>query len=143
MAYNIFIDSDIILDVLLKREDFYKNSYAIFILCEQEDVILYTSSSVILNVQYIGGRISSKKTVAKTIYYLIENFIEVINPTRQTILRTYESGFSGYEDAVQYLTAKDSGLIDFFISRNVKDYNKASNALPVLTPAQFLKQAVK
>ena len=75
MAYNIFIDSDIILDVLLKREDFYKNSYAIFILCEKEDVILYTSSSIILNVQYIGGRISSKKTVAKTIYYLIENFI--------------------------------------------------------------------
>lgn len=143
MAYNIFIDSDIILDVLLKRQDFYKDSYAIFVLCEKEDVVLYTSSSIILNVQYIGGRISSKKTVAKTIYYLIDNFIEVINPTRQTILRAYDSGFSDYEDAVQYLTAKDSGLIDYFISRNVKDYNKANNALPVLTPAQFLKQAAK
>ncbi len=48
MAYNIFIDSDIILDVLLKREEFYKDSYAIFILCEQEEVILYTSSSIII-----------------------------------------------------------------------------------------------
>lgn len=143
MAYNIFIDSDIILDVLLKRGDFYKDSYAIFVLCEQEEVILYTSSSIILNVQYIGGRISSKKNVAKTIYYLVENFIEVINPTRQTILKAYDSGFSDYEDAVQYLTAKDSGLIDYFISRNVKDYNKAGNALQVLTPNQFLKQAAK
>ena len=143
MAYNIFIDSDIILDVLLKRVDFYKDSYAIFVLCEQEEVILYTSSSIILNVQYIGGRISSKKSVAKTIYYLIENFMEVINPTRQTILKAYDSGFSDYEDAVQYLTAKDSGLIDYFISRNVKDYNKASNILPVLTPAQFLKHLSK
>jgi len=140
MAYNSFIDSDIILDVLLKREDFYKDSYAIFVLCEKDEVILYTSSSIILNVQYIGGRISSKKSVAKTIYYLVENFIEVINPTRQTILKAYDSDFSDYEDAVQYLTAKDSGLIDYFISRNVKDYNKASNILQVLTPAQFLKK---
>ena len=143
MAYNIFIDSDIILDVLLKRVDFYKESYAIVVLCEQEEVILYTSSSIILNVQYIGGKISSKKTVAKTIYYLVENFIEVINPTKQTILKAYDSDFSDYEDAIQYFTAKDSGLIDFFISRNVKDYNKATNALPVLTPTQFLKQASK
>ena len=143
MAYNIFIDADIILDVLRKREGFYKDSYAIFILCEQEEVILYTSSSIILNVQYIGGNISSKKTVAKTIYYLIENFIEVINPTKQTILKAYDSDFTDYEDAVQYFTAKDSGLVDYFVSRNVKDYNKATNALPVLTPAQFSKQFPK
>lgn len=143
MAYNIFIDSDIILDVLLKREGFYEDSYAIFVLCEQEYVVLYTSSSIILNVQYIGGRISSKKNVAKTIYYLIEKFIEVINPTRQTILKAYDSDFSDYEDAVQYLTAKDSGFIDYFISRNVKDYNKASKILPVITPSQFLKQISK
>ena len=143
MAYNIFIDSDIILDVLLKRENFYETSYAIFVLSEQDEVILYTSSSIILNVQYIGGRILSKKDVAKTIYYLIEKFIEIINPTRQTILKAYDSDFSDYEDAVQYLTAKDSGLIDYFISRNEKDYNKATNILPVLTPAVFLKKFSK
>jgi predicted nucleic acid-binding protein len=143
MAHNIFIDSDIILDVLLRREDFYKDSYAIFIMCEREEVVLYTSSSIILNVQYIGGRISTKKTVAETIYYLVENFIEVINPDKQTILKAYDSAFLDYEDAVQYFTAKDSGLIDYFISRNVKDYDKATKVLPVITPAQFLKQVSK
>ena len=97
MACNVFIDSDVILDVLLKREDFYKESYGIFILCEQEEVILYTSSSIILNVQYVGEKISSKNAVAKTIYYLIENFIEVINPTKQTILKAYDFDFKYYE----------------------------------------------
>lgn len=143
MAYNIFIDSDVILDVLLKREEFYKESYGIFILCEQEEVILYTSSSIILNVQYVGGKISSKSTVAKTIYYLIENFIEVINPNKQTILKAYDSDFTDYEDAIQYFTAKDSGLIDYFITRNVKDHKKEKNGIPVLTPTQFLKQHSK
>ncbi len=143
MAYNDFIDSDVILDVLLKREDFYKESYGIFILCEQEEVMLYTSSSIILNVHYVGEKISSKNAVAKTIYYLIENFIEVINPTKQTILKAYDSDFKDYEDAVQYFTAKDSGLIDYIITRNVKDYKKENNGVPVLTPTQFLKQLSK
>lgn len=143
MACNIFIDSDIILDVLLKREDCYENSYALFLLCQEDEAVLYTSSSIILNIQYVGGKLLSKKAAAKIIYYLIENFIEIINPTKQTILKAYNSDFSDYEDAVQYFTAKDSGLIDYVITRNVKDYKKENNGVPVLTPAQFLKQYAK
>ena len=144
MAYNIFIDADIILDVLLKREDFYKDSYAVFILSEEDDINLYSSSSIILNVQYIGTRMSSdKKIIPSTIYYLLENFIDVINPTKQTILKAYDSDYKDYEDAVQYFTAKDSGIIDYFITRNIKDYKKENNGVPVVTPAQFLKLQAK
>ena len=144
MAYNIFIDADIILDVLLKREDFYKDSYAVFILSEEDDINLYSSSSIILNVQYIGTRMSSdKKIIPSTIYYLLENFIDVINPAKQTILKAYDSDYKDYEDAVQYFTAKDSGIIDYFITRNIKDYKKETNGVPVLTPAQFLKLHAK
>ena len=143
MAYNVFIDADILLDVLLKREDFYENSYALFVMCEQDEIVLYTSSSIILNIQYVGGRLSSKKTVAKTVYYLVENFIEIINPSKQSILKAYNSDFSDYEDAVQYFTAKDSGLIDYIITRNIKDYKKENNGVPVVTPSQFLKQYAK
>ena len=144
MAYNIFIDADIILDVLLKREEFYRDSYAVFIFCEENGVNLYTSSSIILNVQYIGTRLSpDKKYIASTIYYLLENFIDIINPAKQTILKAYNSDYKDYEDAVQYFTAKDSGLIDYFVTRTVKDHKKENNGVPVFTPAQFLKQLSK
>lgn len=141
MAYNIFIDPDIILDVLLKRQEFYKESYAVFVFCEENSIKLYTSSSIILNVQHIGTKLSpDKKNTASTIYYMLENFIEIINPSKQTILKAYDSDYKDYEDAVQYFTAKDSGLIDYFITRNIKDYKKENNGVTVLTPAQFLKQ---
>ena len=144
MAYNVFIDADIILDVLLKREEFYRDSYAVFIFCEENGVNLYTSSSIILNVQYIGTKLSPyKKNVASNIYYLLENFLEIINPVKQTILKAYDSDYKDYEDAVQYFTAKDSGLIDYFITRNIKDYKKENNGVPVVTPAQFLNLAAK
>ena len=139
MAHNLFIDTDIILDVLLKRESFYKESYAIFNLSETQKVKLYTSSSIIINVQYIGDKLSGKKNTASAIKYMVENFVEIINPGRDAILQVYDSSFKDYEDAIQYFTAKEAGFINFFITRNVKDYKNAIKALLVQTPAQFLK----
>ena len=139
MVSNLFLDTDIILDVLLKREIFYKESYAIFDLCEIENVKLYTSSSIIINVQYIGAKISNNKKTASAIKYMVENFIEIVNPNRDAIVKAYNSTFKDYEDAIQYFTAKEAGLIDFFITRNIKGYKNAIKTLPAYTPAQFLK----
>lgn len=139
MVSNLFLDSDIILDVLLKRELFYRESYKIFNLCEKEEVRLYTSSSIIMNVQYIGRKFSNSKNTAIIIKYLVENFIDIINPSRSTILKAYNSTFKDYEDAIQYFTAKDAGIIDYIITRNVKDYKEAIKTLPALTPTLFLK----
>lgn len=139
MVANLFLDTDIILDVLLKREVFYKESYAIFNLCEIEKVKLYTSSSIIINVQYIGAKISNNKKTASAIKYMVENFIEIVNPNRDAIVKAYNSTFKDYEDAIQYFTAKEASLIDFFITRNIKDYKNAIKTLPAYTPTQFLK----
>ena len=139
MVFNLFLDTDIILDLLLKRESFYKESYAIFNLSETQKVKLYTSSSIIINVQYIGDKISTKKNTSTAIKYMVENFVEIINPSRNAILEAYDSEFKDYEDAIQYFTAKEAGFINFFITRNVKDYKNALKAMLVQTPAQFLK----
>ena len=143
MVYNLFLDTDIILDVLLKREVFYKESYTVFNLFETEDVKLYTSASIIINVQYIGGKVSNNKHTASVIKYLLENFIDIINPSRNGILEAYNSTFKDYEDAIQYFTAKEAGIIDFIITRNIKDYKNAVKTLPAYTPAQFLKLIAK
>jgi hypothetical protein len=77
------------------------------------------------------------------IKYLLENFVEIINPSRNTILEAYNSTFKDYEDAIQYFTAKESAVIDFIITRNIKDYKYAIKTLPALTPSQFLKFKTK
>lgn len=143
MVSNLFLDSDVILDVLLKRESFYADSYGIFNLYAKNEVKLYTSSSIIVNVQYIGEKLLTTKKSASVIKYLVEDFIDIINPSRTNILQAYESTFRDYEDAMQYFTAKESGIIDAFITRNIKDYKSAEKTLPVLTPTQYLKSRSK
>ncbi len=43
------------------------------------------------------------------------------------------------EDAVQYYSATADNSIDFFITRNIKDYKHADKHLKVITPAEAIK----
>ena len=141
MLSNLFIDADVILDIVLSREDHYTESAGIFKAFENGHVKLYTSSSIIINAQYVGQKQLSKDKCRNAIIYLLEYF-EVIEPSKKTILMAYKSDFSDIEDAIQYFTAIESKKIDCIITRNIKDYKKATEFLPVLTPAQFLKQLI-
>ena len=142
MLNSLFIDTDIILDVILNREAYYADSAGIFKCFENHTVTLYTSSSIIINAQYIGQKQISKVKCKAAIKYLLQYF-EILEPTKLTITEAYNSNFTDIEDAIQYFMAKNSGLIDYIITRNIKDYQKENNGIPALTPAQFLKQLTK
>ena len=56
MVSSLFIDTDIILDILLDRKEFFEDSSAIFKKFEDGEVLLFTSGSVIINAQYVGQK---------------------------------------------------------------------------------------
>ena len=138
MVNNLFIDTDVILDIVLDRKEFYDDSSAIFQKFENGEVFLYTSTSIIINAQYVGQKQVSKEKCRSAINYLLSYFI-ILEADISIIKQAYQSKFSDIEDAIQYYTATKDGMIDFLITRNVKDFKPGANIIPVLTPAQFLK----
>lgn len=52
MAYKIFVDSDVFLDILLIRQPHFESSLSIFHLLKEKEVELFTSPSIILNINY-------------------------------------------------------------------------------------------
>ena len=76
MAYNFFIDSDIILDVLLERKPFFNDSYALFTAQYNNHVQLHTTASIILNVQYSGDRLLGKPVTRNAIKAFL-SFIKI------------------------------------------------------------------
>lgn len=138
MVYKLFMDSDVLLDVILNRNPFVDQSMELFSLRSDETVQLFTSSSIIINAQYIGekqtGRLHAKIGMKKLL-----NYIEIVNPAKESILRAYDSKFTDVEDAIQYFTALEHDEIDYFITRNTKDFRMKEAHLAVLTPSQFLK----
>lgn len=137
---KVFLDSDIILDFLLKREPFFIEALQLFILKEKEDFKLYTSAIIISNVYYISGKQFPKPLIKQKIKEL-SSIIQIVDSTRQSICQSFESDFSDFEDAIQYHTALESKCT-FLITRNTKDFKKAKN-IRVLTSSQFCKLFVK
>ena len=139
MVYNLFLDSDVLLDIILDRHPFAEQSLELFIHRANETIQLFTSSSIIINTHYIGEK-QIGASLTKTGMKKLLQYLEIINPAKQTIVLAYNSQFKDVEDAVQYYTATKEDRVDFFITRNIKDFKMAETHLPVLTPSQFLKR---
>lgn len=138
MANSLFIDTDVILDIVLDRKEFYDDSSAIFQKFEDGEVLLFTTTSIIINTQYVSQKLISREKCRSTISYLL-NYFSILEADINVIKQAYQSKFTDMEDAIQYYTASKSGMIDFFITRNTKDFKSGEKIIPIRTPTQFLK----
>lgn len=132
---NVLIDSDVILDFFLDREEFSIHSGQILNLCQKNRIVGFVTPVIICNVHYILSKNANKKIVKDYLNNLL-SFINILNTNKTAITTALNSEFSDFEDAVQNYSVEQSQEIDFIITRNIKDYKKSS--LGVLTPEIFL-----
>lgn len=137
MAYRyLFLDSDILLDLLLKRYPFYYYIQALLIESKKQDLKLHTSALAIANINYILAKEVGAAEARKKIKELI-GIIKILSFEPNIIELAVDSRFLDIEDAFQYFIA-ESNKCDIILTRNIKDYKHAT--IPVLTAEQFLKQ---
>ena len=135
MSKVLFVDSDVILDVLEKREQFYEYSAQILSLGDEKKVKLVTTSLVFANIYYLLrkhlGIEKAKENLRK-----LRIIVDVISVNAKEVDLALNSEISDFEDALQYFTALDS-KIEFIITRNVCDYKNPK--LIVQTPQQYIE----
>ena len=132
---NIFVDSDIILDLLLKREPHYFTAANMFSLVEKRKIVAYTTPVVIANIYYISARLTDKKIALENIRKLM-SFLRITSVDEKILLLAMDSRFTDFEDAIQYYAAKNQG-ISYFITRNKSDYKVTD--MTICTAAEYLK----
>lgn len=137
MAFKIFVDTNVYLDVLLQRGNSWQTAESIFTLAEQGKLEVYTSSSSLLNIMYILRvyKIPAAK-VSETAKDIL-NFTRLTDPDNITFEIALSSKFRDKEDAVQYYTALNHGKINYFVTSNLKDYKHSIPQLKVLSPVEF------
>ncbi|MDH5718746.1 MAG: PIN domain-containing protein [Spirochaetia bacterium] len=133
MKHRLFLDSDVILDLLLKREPFFKNSQKIFDLAEKKKINIYTSALAFSNIYYILSRIGSREKAFNSILKL-RALINLLDLTESVIDNAIALNFKDFEDAIQYHIACLKKL-DYFVTRNIKDY--PSGNITVITPVEY------
>jgi predicted nucleic acid-binding protein len=132
---KLFIDSDVILDLLLQREPHAVYSTRLLTLLEKGEYSGYTSPLVFANVNYILCRSLGHKETRKQLQRL-HTFLDILTMDARAVDRSLASSFNDFEDGLQYFTAL-SNKINRIITRNVKDYS--TSTIKVSTPEEFLR----
>lgn len=136
MTPRVFIDTDVLLDVLLKREPHWDCSRRVLALCETGKLEGTTSALILANVNYILARTKDPKTARAAVGTLRE-ILTVLPLTNRELGQALASEFSDLEDGMQYFVAVNQG-VGTFITRNVRDFRSA--VLAVRTPGELLGQ---
>ena len=131
---RVFLDSDVILDLLLDRQPFSPHAAVIFALAETGKVELCTSTVSFLNVYYVAGTQRDRGTADRLIRKL-RSLLTLLPVTPKSIDAALAAKPRDIEDRVQYECARDNGM-SFLVTRNVKHY--PSKGVPVMTPDIFL-----
>ncbi len=134
---KLFLDTNIVIDLLAKREPFYKPAAQIFSLADKMKIQLYVSALTFGNTNYILLK-ERKPEEAKAILRKLKLIVNFISLDDKIIgLSLNDTDFRDYEDAIQYYSAIENG-IETIITRNLKDFQKSK--IPVLTAEQYLQR---
>jgi predicted nucleic acid-binding protein len=131
---NIFVDSDIILDLLLDREPFFTPSAELFNLIEARKVHASVSALHFSNLFYILRKVKGSEA-AKSVLRKLKILVKILPVNEKVIELALESDFSDFEDAIQYYACLDNN-IDVIVTRNKNDFK--SGKLPVMTAPEVL-----
>jgi len=132
---KIFVDANIVMDLLEKREEFYQEAQELFTLSDKKNVKLYVSALTLANVHFLLFK--HLKMEARKVLSKFKVLVEVLAVDDKIIDLSLTSDLKDFEDAIQYYTAIENEM-DIIITRNKKDFKNVN--LPILTAKEFLNR---
>ena len=131
---KVFLDANIIIDVVQNRTDFVEESSKVLQSGLEGFIDLCASDVTITTVSFYAR----KQRTTEQLYEIMQSlrdFIDVAPTGKIAIDWALQRKAKDFEDSVQYYAALRTGA-DYIVSRNVRDY--PFDDIPVVTPQDFL-----
>lgn len=135
MAHKLFLDTNILIDYVQERTIELDAIKEIFILAEYRKIELFISETIITTCFYI---LQKQKIVALPVLREICKVVDTLPFSKDVLYHPIEK-FKDIEDGLLYFLAAQNKM-DYFITRNVKDFTFLFPSLPVISPTNFLKE---
>lgn len=133
---KVFVDTNIVIDLLAKREPYYKEAQDLFTLSDKKEIELQISSLTFANAYY--SIVKHYKAVDAKKYLLKFKVLVTILPLEDKAIElALASDFADFEDGLQYFIAMDNES-DILITRNKKDFK--TSKIPVMTAGEYLNR---
>jgi len=132
---KIMMDTNIVLDVFLKREPFFQASYEVMKLSANEKHEGFLSAAAATDVYYLLRRSLKDAVQAKTSMEKLLQLVTIADARREDVHAAIASNMSDFEDALVAAIAQRYQM-DYIVTRNTKDY--AESPVNAITPDDFL-----
>jgi len=132
---KLLVDTNIVLDLLMARQEFYESASRLFTLADQKQVQLSISSLTLANAHYLLARQYSADK-ARELLRTFKVLVTTLSMDDKILDLALNSKFADFEDAIQYYTALENGQ-DIIITRNLKDFKLSQ--IPVMTGKDYLE----
>ena len=136
---KLFLDTNIILDLLGYRMPFYTEAAQLFSMADKKKVKLSISSLCIADAHYILSR-QNPETEVRQILRKFKVLVNVLPLDDKITDLALNSDFRDFEDAIQYYTAIENDQ-DLIVTRNQPDFKESK--IPVMSAGEFIKSLEK
>lgn len=134
---KIFVDTNILVDLISDRKPHSKFAIALFAIAETEKVKLYASSHSIATTHYLLKKHIDEKELRQILLGLLD-YVSIISVDEHIIKRGLKSKHKDFEDSIQILSALSIDKMDCIVTRDLKDFKDTE--IPVFSPDNILKK---
>ena len=133
---HLFLDTNILLDIIEARPDFVEKSTEVLVRAEEINARIFIAWHGLATIYYLIRRGRKEADAIREIDKIL-NWAEIapVDSNTATHARTME--FPDFEDAMQCACAENC-FADIIITRNTRDF--ALSPIPVLSPLEFLQR---
>ena len=131
---KVFLDTNIMVDLIADRKPFSKYSIEIFKKAEERKITLFTSSHSIATTHYLLKKYLAEKILRDVLNNLLD-YVTVIAVDTDVLKKGLRSKHRDFEDSIQILCASKIDKIDCIVTRNTKDFRNSE--ILVLTPDEL------
>ena len=133
---KLLIDTNVVLDVLLRREPFSETAAEVLNLTQRDDVREYVSASAITDIYYIANKQLKDRAAVRNLLERLLKIVSVAAVSEQEIRNALNLTWADFEDSVQYSVALLNEM-DGIVTRNPDDYQEAN--MRIWLPEQALE----
>ena len=133
---KLLIDTNVVLDVLLRREPFSKTAAEVLNLTQRDDVQEYVSASAITDIYYIANKQMKDRDAVRDLLKRLLMIVSVAAVSEREIQNALNLAWGDFEDSVQYSVALLNEM-DGIVTRNPSDYQDAN--IRIWLPEQALE----
>ena len=136
---RVYIDCNILLDWLLRREPYSFYATQLISLTEKKEIESYVSPLTLANAHYIIKKMLNEKVADQFTKDSLSLF-RIADITADIVQKAISNKYHDFEDDLHYFTAVNNS-IEFLITRNIKDFRQEK--IKIMDAENFIKNTIK